>query len=247
MLLQAALTTFERLGAKLDEARAGELLGRVESPRTFLFTDIVDSTARAANVGDSRWRDQLRAHDTALRREIDRFGGREVKTIGDSFLVTFDAPSHGLRCAQAMVAAVEPLGLQIRCGLHTGECEIMGDDVGGMAVHIASRVAGLARPGEVLASGTAFGSVRRRKTAGSQASVIWATSAASTACGSSGLIQPPVSVVSLLPPKGLTLPLMSYGASSIMVTLGWLGVLLRIHHEASAAGRLAVPRRERAQ
>jgi class 3 adenylate cyclase len=126
---------------------------------TVLFTDIVDSTARAANVGDARWRDQLRAHDTALRREIDRFGGREVKTIGDSFLVTFDAPSHGLRCAQAMVSAVEHLGLQIRCGLHTGECEIMGDDVGGMAVHIASRVAGLARPGEVLASGTAFGSV----------------------------------------------------------------------------------------
>jgi class 3 adenylate cyclase/alpha-beta hydrolase superfamily lysophospholipase len=126
---------------------------------TVLFTDIVDSTARAASVGDARWRDQLRAHDTALRREIERFGGREVKTIGDSFLVTFDAPSHGLRCAQAMVAAVEHLGLQIRCGLHTGECEIMGDDVGGMAVHIASRVAGLARPGEVLASGTAFGSV----------------------------------------------------------------------------------------
>jgi class 3 adenylate cyclase len=126
---------------------------------TVLFTDIVDSTARAAGVGDARWRDQLRAHDTALRREIDRFGGREVKTIGDSFLVTFDAPSHGLRCAQAMVAAVEHLGLQIRCGLHTGECEIMGDDVGGMAVHIASRVVALARPGEVLASGTAFGSV----------------------------------------------------------------------------------------
>jgi class 3 adenylate cyclase len=126
---------------------------------TVLFTDIVDSTARAANVGDARWRDQLRAHDTAVRREIERFGGREVKTIGDSFLVTFDAPSHGLRCAQAMVAAIEHQGLQIRCGIHTGECEIMGDDVGGMAVHIASRVAGLARPGEVLASGTAFGSV----------------------------------------------------------------------------------------
>jgi class 3 adenylate cyclase len=126
---------------------------------TVLFTDIVDSTARAANVGDARWRDQLAAHDTALRREIERFGGREVKTIGDSFLVTFDAPSHGLRCAQAMVAAMEHLGLQIRCGLHTGECEVMGDDVGGMAVHIASRVAGLARPGEVLASGTAFGTV----------------------------------------------------------------------------------------
>jgi class 3 adenylate cyclase len=126
---------------------------------TVLFTDIVDSTARAANVGDARWRDQLRAHDTALRREIERFGGREVKTIGDSFLVTFDAPSHGLRCAQAMVAKVADLGLQIRCGLHTGECEVMGDDVGGMAVHIASRVVALARPGEVLASGTAFGSV----------------------------------------------------------------------------------------
>jgi class 3 adenylate cyclase len=126
---------------------------------TVLFTDIVDSTSRAANLGDARWRDELAAHDAAMRREIGRFGGREVKTIGDSFLVTFDAPSHGLRCAQAMVASVERLGLQIRCGLHTGECEVMGEDVGGMAVHIASRVAGLARPGEVLASGTAFGTV----------------------------------------------------------------------------------------
>ena len=141
----------------LTGSRAPVAVDRVLA--TVLFTDIVDSTARAANVGDARWRDQLAAHDTAVRREIERFGGREVKTIGDSFLVTFDAPSHGLRCAQAMVAAVEHLGLQIRCGLHTGECEIMGDDVGGMAVHIASRVAGLARPGEVLASGTAFGSV----------------------------------------------------------------------------------------
>jgi class 3 adenylate cyclase len=94
-----------------------------------------------------------------VRRQISRFGGREVKTIGDSFLATFDAPSHGLRCAQAMVKEVEALGLQIRCGLHTGECELMGDDVGGMAVHIAARVAALAVPGEVLASGTVYGTV----------------------------------------------------------------------------------------
>jgi class 3 adenylate cyclase len=126
---------------------------------TVLFTDIVDATTRAARLGDARWRDQLAAHDKAVRREIERFGGREIKTIGDSFLVTFDAPSHGLRCARAMVASVADLGLEVRVGLHTGECEIMGDDVGGMAVHIASRVAGLARPGEVLASGTAFGTV----------------------------------------------------------------------------------------
>jgi pimeloyl-ACP methyl ester carboxylesterase len=132
------------------------IIGEIEE---FLTGGRRSASAQAATVGDARWRDQLAAHDTAVRRQIARFGGREVKTIGDSFLATFDAPSHGLRCAQAMVKEVEALGLQIRCGLHTGECELMGDDVGGMAVHIASRVAGLARPGEVLASGTAFGSV----------------------------------------------------------------------------------------
>ena len=108
-----------------------------------LLTDIVDATSRAASLGDARWRDLLSAHDAAVRREVDRFGGREVKTIGDAFLVTFDsAPSQALRCAKAIIDTVHALGLEVRAGLHTGECELIGEDVGGMAVHIAARVVG---------------------------------------------------------------------------------------------------------
>ena len=127
---------------------------------TVLFSDVVDSTGHAARLGDARWRDLLAAHHLAVRREVDRFGGREVKTIGDAFLVTFDgAPSRAVRCAAAVVAAVRALGLEVRVGLHTGECEVIGDDVGGMAVHIAARMAERAAPGEVIASGTTFGTV----------------------------------------------------------------------------------------
>jgi len=127
---------------------------------TVLFSDVVDSTGHAARLGDARWRELLAGHHLAVRREVDRFGGREVKTIGDAFLVTFDgAPSRAVRCAAAVVEAVHALGLEIRVGLHTGECEVIGDDVGGMAVHIAARMAELAAPGEVMASGTTFGTV----------------------------------------------------------------------------------------
>ena len=127
---------------------------------TVLFTDIVDSTGHAARLGDERWRHLLAAHDTGVRRELDRFGGRVVKTIGDSVLATFDGPpSSALRCALAVVEAVHDLGLELRVGLHTGECEVIGDDVGGMAVHVAARVAGLAGPGQILVSGTVFGTV----------------------------------------------------------------------------------------
>ena len=127
---------------------------------TVVFSDIVGSTGHAARLGDARWRDLLGAHQTAVRREIDRFGGREVKTIGDAFLIAFDgAPSHAVRCAEAIVEAVRAVGLEVRVGLHTGECEVIGHDVGGMAVHIAARVAALAAPGEVLASGTTYGTV----------------------------------------------------------------------------------------
>ena len=127
---------------------------------TVMFTDIVDSTGRAAELGDERWRDLLAQHEQAVRREIARFGGREVKTMGDGFLVTFDgAPSSALRCAQEISSAVGELGIEVRIGLHTGECELTGDDVGGMAVHIASRVMGLAGPSEVLVSGAVAGAV----------------------------------------------------------------------------------------
>jgi class 3 adenylate cyclase len=121
---------------------------------TVLFTDIVGSTERAATLGDRRWRDLLDAHHAVVRRELDRFRGREVHTAGDGFLATFDGPARAIRCAAAVVQAVRPLGIEIRAGLHTGEIEIMGRDVGGIAVHIGARVAAEAGPGEILVSST---------------------------------------------------------------------------------------------
>ena len=127
---------------------------------TVLFTDIVDATAHAARLGDGRWRDLLAHHDEQVRAELARFGGREVKTVGDGFLAMFDGPpSRALRCALAITRAARELGIEVRVGGHTGECELIGEDVGGMAVHIASRVAALAGAGEVLVSGTVFGTV----------------------------------------------------------------------------------------
>jgi len=127
---------------------------------TVLFTDIVDATARAARLGDGRWRDLLAQHDELVREQLARFGGREVKTVGDGFLATFEGPpSRALRCALAIRNTARELGLEVRVGVHTGECELIGEDVGGMAVHIASRVSALAAPGEVLTSGTVFGTV----------------------------------------------------------------------------------------
>lgn len=140
-------------GVRGDGERARALL-------TVMFTDIVDATARAGELGDARWRDLLAHHDQAVRSELARFGGREIKTVGDGFLAAFAGPpSHALRCAQAIVRAVRALGVEVRVGVHTGECELIGEDVGGMAVHIASRVSALAGAGEVLASGTVFGTV----------------------------------------------------------------------------------------
>jgi class 3 adenylate cyclase len=121
---------------------------------TVLFTDIVGSTELAAHLGDRGWRDLLEAHHAAIRRELLRMRGREIATAGDGFLATFDGPARAIRCACAIHEAVKSLGLSLRAGLHTGECEIMGDDVGGIAVHIGARVAEMAQPGEVLVSGT---------------------------------------------------------------------------------------------
>ncbi|MFN2526995.1 MAG: alpha/beta fold hydrolase [Actinomycetota bacterium] len=121
---------------------------------TVMFTDICGSTARADAMGDRRWRDLLEAHHSVVRKLLDRFGGREIKTIGDAFMVAFDAPAGAIRCAQAIRDGVQPLGIQIKAGLHTGECEVMGEDLGGMTVHIASRVVERAAPGEVLVSRT---------------------------------------------------------------------------------------------
>jgi class 3 adenylate cyclase len=121
---------------------------------TVLFTDIVGSTERAAALGDRAWRAVLDTHNGIVRRELDRHRGREVKTAGDGFLATFDGPARGIRCASAVRDEIRPLGIEIRAGLHTGECELMGDDVGGIAVHIGARVAGAAGAGEVLVSST---------------------------------------------------------------------------------------------
>ena len=136
----------EALLGEMEEFLTGGRRGGMQRAMlTVLFTDIVDSTGHAARLGDSRWRDLLASQEEVVREIVERFGGYVVKTIGDAFLITFDGPpSSGLRCARAVVDAVRPLGLELHVGLHTGECEIIGDDVGGMAVHIASRVAHLA-------------------------------------------------------------------------------------------------------
>jgi class 3 adenylate cyclase len=121
---------------------------------TVLFTDIVDSTRTAAELGDTRWRRVLEGHHRAVRDALDRFDGREVKSTGDGFLMTFDGPARGIRCAHAILRSSETLGIRLRAGIHTGECEVMGDDIGGIAVHIAARVSALAGVGEVLVSRT---------------------------------------------------------------------------------------------
>jgi len=121
---------------------------------TVLFTDIVGSTDRAREVGDSRWRELLDRHDAAARRLVEAHGGRLVKTTGDGILATFDRPGHGIGFARAFRGEVRELGIDIRAGLHTGEVEYRGDDVGGIAVHIASRIMDAAGPREILVSRT---------------------------------------------------------------------------------------------
>ena len=121
---------------------------------TVLFTDIVDSTRRAAEIGDRDWHALLDAHDTVVRSQLLRFRGREVSTGGDGFLAMFDGPQRAIRCATAIRDAVRALGIEVRAGLHTGECEIRGDDIGGIAVHIGARVSALAGPNDVLVSST---------------------------------------------------------------------------------------------
>ena len=121
---------------------------------TVLFTDIVDSTRRAGELGDRRWRDLMARHEAIVRDRLGRFRGQEVKTLGDGFLARFDGPARAIRCAAAIRDAMRPLGLELRAGLHTGEVEVVEDDVHGIAVAIAARVASTAAPGEVLVSRT---------------------------------------------------------------------------------------------
>ena len=121
---------------------------------TVLFTDIVGSTERAAELGDQKWRQVLDGHDRAVRRQLERFRGHEVHTAGDGFLATFDGPGRAIQCACAIRDAVGALGIEVRVGLHTGEIEVRGEDVAGMAVHIGARVSSVADAGEVLVSST---------------------------------------------------------------------------------------------
>jgi class 3 adenylate cyclase len=121
---------------------------------TVLFTDIVDSTRQAAELGDRSWRDLLGRHDELTREQIGRFQGREVKHTGDGFLATFDGPTRAVRCATTLAERMPEIGVEIRSGVHTGECEVRGDDIGGIAVHIGARIAALAKGREVLVSRT---------------------------------------------------------------------------------------------
>jgi len=131
--------------------------GAAESERalaTVLFTDIVSSTEKAAALGDRGWRQLLERHDAAVRHQLALHRGREVKTMGDGFLATFDGPARAIRCATALQGEVAGLGIEVRAGIHTGEVELIGDDVGGMAVNIGARIGALADAGEVLVSST---------------------------------------------------------------------------------------------
>jgi class 3 adenylate cyclase/pimeloyl-ACP methyl ester carboxylesterase len=144
--------SFQEIAAFLTGHQADMPEDRVLA--TVLFTDIVDSTRRAVEIGDRDWRALLDAHDAVVRAQLGRFRGREVSTSGDSFLATFDGPQRAIRCAMSIRDAVQALGIEVRAGLHTGECEIRGDDIGGIAVHIGARVSALARPNDVLVSST---------------------------------------------------------------------------------------------
>ena len=146
----------DRVADEIEEFLTGTR-SEVEIDRvlaTVMFTDIVDSTKRAAELGDRQWRALLDRHDAAVRQQIGRFRGREVKQLGDGFLATFDGPARAVRCAAAINGAVQPLGIAVRTGLHTGEIELAENDIGGIAVHTAARIVAMAAPCETLASST---------------------------------------------------------------------------------------------
>jgi class 3 adenylate cyclase len=147
------LSELERFLADVAEGKTAVL----EPDRvlaTVLFTDIVGATARAAQLGDRAWRELLQRHHEAVRAQLGRFRGREIDTAGDGFFATFDGPARAIRCACAIRDSLGELGLEARAGLHAGECELLDEKVGGIAVHIGARVAAQAQPGEVLVSST---------------------------------------------------------------------------------------------
>ena len=146
----------ESIAGALEEFLTGEkpIANTDRVLATVLFTDIVDSTARALSLGDHHWKDLLSAHDNAVRSELSRYRGTEIRWLGDGFLATFDGPARAIRCAQAIIESASSLDLEIRAGLHTGEIELIGDEIHGIAVHIASRVMSLAGPRETLVTRT---------------------------------------------------------------------------------------------
>ena len=148
------LREFERFLKEAWEERAWEEAEPDRVLATVLFTDIVGSTAKAAELGDARWRELLDTHHAVIRRLLVRYRGRELDTAGDGFFASFDGPARAIRCARAIIEGVRDLGLEVRAGLHTGECEQMNGKVGGIAVHIGARVAAEGAPGEVVVSST---------------------------------------------------------------------------------------------
>jgi class 3 adenylate cyclase len=152
LFLSSSATAIEEIGEFLTGERPVVEFDRLLT--TLLFTDIVGSTERAASLGDQAWRSLLDAHDRTVRDQLRRFRGKEINTTGDGFLACFDGPARAIRCALAIIDATRTLGVDLHMGLHTGECEVRGDDLGGLAVHIAARVGSLAGPGEVLVSST---------------------------------------------------------------------------------------------
>jgi class 3 adenylate cyclase len=159
--LPSAGDSLRLVSEMLEFVTGGPVGGIVERAlRTVLFTDICDATVLASRLGDARWRHLLAMHDRAVDLQLGRYGGTRVKSTGDGVLATFAGlPSDAVRCARDLLTDLADLDIQVRAGLHTGECELIGDDVGGMAVHIAARLCAMAEAGEVLVSGTVYGTV----------------------------------------------------------------------------------------
>jgi class 3 adenylate cyclase len=147
-----SISILDEIEEFITGARGGSAADRVLT--TIVFTDIVGSTRRAAELGDDRWHALLDNHDNIVRHELERFRGIEVNTVGDGFVAMFPSPSTAIDCADAIIDAVRPLGIEVRVGIHAGEVEVRGKDIAGMAVHIGARVAAMAGPGEVLVSST---------------------------------------------------------------------------------------------
>ena len=148
--------TLSIVGDEVEEFMTGErpVLEAERILTTIFFSDIVGSTERAASLGDRAWRTLLDSHDEVVRSQLRRFRGQEINTTGDGFVASFDGPARSIKCAQAILEDAGALGIDLRVGLHSEECEVRGDDLGGLAVHIAARVGALAAPRQVLVSST---------------------------------------------------------------------------------------------